>query len=58
VYSGEYFVDAWSAVEESRLTYIQNNQHLDPDEAEYIGIGDEEPVDDVRLPSSFVHSPA
>jgi hypothetical protein len=34
------------------------SQHSDPDEAEYIGTGDEEPVDDVRLPSSFVHSPA
>jgi hypothetical protein len=51
-------VDAWSAVEEAWLTYIRHNQHSDPDEDEYIGTGDEEPVDDVRLPSTFVHSPA
>jgi hypothetical protein len=40
-------VDTWSAVEESRLTYIWHNQHSDPDEAEYIGTGDEELGDDV-----------
>lgn len=51
-------VDAWSAIEEARLTYIRHNQHSDPDETEYIGTGDEEPLDDVRLPSTFVHSPA
>jgi Helitron helicase-like domain at N-terminus len=51
-------VDAWSAIEEARLTYIRMNQHSDPDEEEFIGTGDEEPVDDVRLPSTFVHSPA
>jgi hypothetical protein len=58
IHAGEYLVDAWSAVEEARLTYIRHNQHSDPDEAEYVGTGDEEPVDDVRLPSTFVHSPA
>jgi hypothetical protein len=51
-------VDAWSSVEEARLTYIRENQHSDPDEEEYIGEGDEEPIDDVYLPSSFIHSPA
>lgn len=51
-------VDAWSAVEEARLTYIRNNQHSDADEEEFLGTGDEEPIDDVRLPSTFVHSPA
>jgi hypothetical protein len=51
-------VDAWSAVEEARLTYIRNNQHSHADEEEFLGTGDEEPVDDVRLPSTFVHSPA
>ncbi|KAJ7798297.1 hypothetical protein B0H14DRAFT_3492646 [Mycena olivaceomarginata] len=56
--TGEYLVDAWSAVEEARLTYLRHNQHSDPEEAEYIGTGDEEPVDDVRLPSTFVHLPA
>jgi hypothetical protein len=53
-------VDAWRAIEEARLTYIRHNQHSDPDEDEYIGTGDEEPVDDARLSSNFqfVHSPA
>jgi hypothetical protein len=51
-------VDAWSAVEEARLTYIRNNQHSNPEEEEFSGTGDEEPVDDVRLPSTFIHSPA
>jgi hypothetical protein len=51
-------VDAWSSIEEARLTYIRENQHSNEDEDEYIGNGDEEPNDDVRLPSSFVHSPA
>jgi hypothetical protein len=51
-------VDAWSAIEEARLTYIRMNQHSDPDEEEFVGIGDEEPIDDVRLASTFVHSPA
>jgi hypothetical protein len=51
-------VDAWSAIEESRLKYIRDNQHTDVDEEEYNGDGDEEPSDDVRLPSTFVHSPA
>jgi hypothetical protein len=55
---GEYLVDAWSAIEEARLTYIRMNQHSDPDEEKFIGTSDEEPVDDVRLPSTFVHSPA
>ncbi|KAJ7701156.1 hypothetical protein B0H17DRAFT_1128444 [Mycena rosella] len=56
--TGEWLVDAWSAIEQSRLTYIRLNQHSDPDEAEYIGTGDEEPIDDVRLPSTCVHSQA
>ena len=51
-------MDAWSAIEEVRLTYICLNQHSDPHEEEYIGTGDEEPVDDVRLPSTFIHSPS
>jgi hypothetical protein len=51
-------VDAWSSIEEARLTYIRHNQHSNPEEEEYIGTGDEEPIDDVRLPSTFVHSPA
>jgi hypothetical protein len=58
MHSGEYLVDAWSAIEEARLTYIRHNQNSDPDEYEYIGTGDEEPVEDVRLPSTLVHSPA
>jgi hypothetical protein len=55
---GEYLVDAWSAIEEAPLTYIHHNQHSDPDEDEFVGMGDEEPTEDVRLPSTFVHSPA
>lgn len=55
---GEYLVDAWSAVEEARLKYIRDNQHNEVDEEEYTGNGDEEPSEDVRLPSTFVHSPA
>jgi hypothetical protein len=51
-------IDAWSAVEEARLTYLHHHRHSEPDEAEYIGTGDEEPADDVRLRSTFVHSPA
>lgn len=51
-------VDAWSAIEEARLTYIRLNQHSDDLDEEYIGTGDEEPTHDVHLPSSFVHSPA
>jgi hypothetical protein len=51
-------VDAWSAIEEARLTYIRLNQHARDGEEEYIGNGDEEPVDDVRLPSTFIHSPS
>jgi hypothetical protein len=51
-------VDAWSTIEEARLTYIRLNQHSDPEENEYVGSGDEEPVEDVRLPSTFIHSPA
>jgi hypothetical protein len=51
-------VDAWSSIEEAGLTYLRHNQHSDPDEAEYIGNGDEQPVEDVRLPSTFVHYPA
>ncbi|KAJ7851900.1 hypothetical protein B0H14DRAFT_3659673 [Mycena olivaceomarginata] len=47
--TGEYLVDAWSAVEEARLTYLRHNQHSDPEEAEYIGTGDEEPVDDISF---------
>jgi hypothetical protein len=58
MHTGEYLVDAWSAIEEARLTYIRHNQNSDPDEDEYIGTGDEEPVEDVCLPSTFVHSPA
>jgi hypothetical protein len=42
----------------ARLTYIRNNQHSDPDDEEFAGTGDEEPTNDVRLPSTFVHSPA
>jgi hypothetical protein len=55
---GEYLVDAWSAVEEAHLKYICDNQHNKVDEEEYTGEGDEEPSEDVRLPSTFVHSPA
>lgn len=60
---GEYLVDAWSAVEESRLTYIRHHQHssgqdVDEVDPEYVGEGDEEPREDVRLPSTFIHSPA
>jgi hypothetical protein len=51
-------VDAWSAIEEARLKYIRDTQHQQEDEEEYTGEGDEEPSDDVRLPSTFVHSPA
>jgi hypothetical protein len=51
-------VDAWSAIEEARLTYIRLNQHTAADDEEYIGTGDEELVDDVRLPSTFIHSPS
>jgi hypothetical protein len=51
-------VDAWSAIEEARLTYIRLNQHSAADAEEYIGNGDEEPIDDVRLPSTFIHSPS
>ncbi|KAF7336399.1 ATP-dependent DNA helicase [Mycena venus] len=54
--TGEWLVDAWSMVEEARLTYIRNNQQSDPDEEEFMGTGDEEPVDDIRLPSTFIHS--
>jgi hypothetical protein len=48
-------VDAWSAIEEAHLTYIRLNQHAVTDEEEYIGTGDEEPIEDVRLPSTFIH---
>ncbi|KZW00083.1 hypothetical protein EXIGLDRAFT_568543, partial [Exidia glandulosa HHB12029] len=49
----------WSSVEESRLLYIRQNQHTyDADEEEYVGQGDDDPVGDIRLPSSFMHSPA
>ena len=58
MHTGEYLVDAWSTVKEARLMHICHNQHSDPDEAEYIGTSNEEPVDDVHLPSTFVHSPA
>jgi hypothetical protein len=51
-------VDAWSAIEEARLTYIRLNQHSEQEDEEYVGSGDEEPVEDVRLPSTFIHSPA
>lgn len=52
-------VDAWSSIKESKLTYIHANQHEpDSDDDEYIGTGDEEPTDDVCLPSTFIHSPA
>ncbi|KAJ7862748.1 hypothetical protein B0H14DRAFT_3444464 [Mycena olivaceomarginata] len=44
--TGEYLIDAWSTIEEARLTYIRHNQHSDPDDSEYVGTGDEEPVDD------------
>jgi hypothetical protein len=51
--------------EESRLAFIRQNQHLgdlaetedESEGAKYQGTGDEEPVQDVRLPSSFIHSP-
>ena len=58
MYTGEYLVDAWSAIEEAGLTYIRHNQHSNFEEDEYVGTGDEEPVDDIRLPSTFVPSPA
>jgi Helitron helicase-like domain at N-terminus len=51
-------VDAWSAVEEACLKYIRDNQHTEVDKDEYEGDGDKEPSDNVRLPSTFVHSPA
>jgi hypothetical protein len=40
------------------LTYIRLNQHATTDKEEYIGTGDEEPVEHVRLPSTFIHSPS
>ncbi|KAJ7716041.1 hypothetical protein DFH07DRAFT_785485 [Mycena maculata] len=55
--TGKYLVDAWSAIKEARLTYIRENQHSDADgleEAKYVGDGDEEPVEDIRLPSTFM----
>jgi len=58
---GEWLVDSWSRIEEARLVYIRENQHsnsLEDEDGEYEGVGDEEPRDNVRLPSSFVHSPA
>jgi hypothetical protein len=50
-------------VEESRLWYIRSNQHSleseeDGEEAEYSGDGDDDPTRAIRLPSSFIHSPA
>ncbi|KAF8232251.1 hypothetical protein L208DRAFT_1272913, partial [Tricholoma matsutake] len=48
----------WSVINETHLKYICNNQHTEVGEGEYNGDGDEEPSDDVRLPSTFVHSPA
>lgn len=49
-------------IEEARLEYIRHNQHSneDDDEGEFDNTprGDDEPVPDVRLPSSFLHSPA
>jgi hypothetical protein len=57
---GEYLVDAWSSIEESRLTYIRNNQHSREDEDEYVNDADDESGqdEDIRLPSGFLHSPA
>lgn len=40
-------MDAWSTIEEARLTYIRLNQHSDPEEDEYVGSGDEERVEDI-----------
>lgn len=55
--TGEWLVDAQSMIEESRLTYIRNNQRsTDNDEVEY-NDPDGEPTQDIRLPSSFVNSP-
>ncbi|KAJ6548310.1 hypothetical protein B0H10DRAFT_2094395 [Mycena sp. CBHHK59/15] len=48
--TGEYLVDAWSAIEEARLTYIRLNQHTAADDEEYIVTGDEEPVDENMSP--------
>ncbi|KAJ6517417.1 hypothetical protein C8R47DRAFT_1205642 [Mycena vitilis] len=60
---GEYIVDAFSRMEEQRLEYIRHNQHgaEDEEDGEFEAppaSGDAEPVADVRLPSSFIHSPA
>jgi hypothetical protein len=57
-------VDAQSSIEESRLIYIRHNQHnnkADPDgeyDATDVHEGDATTVKDIRLPSSFIHSPA
>lgn len=52
-------MDAWSTIEESRLTYIRNNQHSTEDEDESTDHDDESNEDqDIRLPSGFLHSPA
>ncbi|KZW00782.1 hypothetical protein EXIGLDRAFT_574508, partial [Exidia glandulosa HHB12029] len=51
----------WSSVEESRLFYLRTHQHAndtDEPEDEYVGEGDDDPSGDIRLPSSFMHSPA
>ncbi|KAF5336799.1 hypothetical protein D9758_015855 [Tetrapyrgos nigripes] len=67
--TGEWLVNAWSVIEEMRLTYIHLNQHSVDGEAEessedheavnsYHSDGDSAPVDDIHLPASFIHSPA
>jgi len=65
---GEWLVDAWSHIEESKLQYIRNNQHAnsshideaDPDEEYHDNETDDndEAKKDIRLPTTFVHSPA
>jgi hypothetical protein len=40
------------APQDPYLTVAGNSE-----EDEYIGTGDKEPVDDVQLPSTFIHSP-
>jgi hypothetical protein len=78
---GEWLVDAWSSVEESRLRYIYTNRHTDDDDddaadaddvefdqhppdqvraesGEFEGDVDDVYKKDIRLPQTFVHSPA
>ena len=41
-----------------RLTYIRENQFQDDEDEEFIGTGDAEPIGNICLPSTFIHSPA